>query len=114
MELDRQHWQNAVHRSRLRRSSNAFLTHLTQDDQIIARCCGRPRLVAREAVLTEAQKHGSAPRDLASTLLVAVVGPSGGGALQIGDGVIVVSDGGNGWCWVFGHNVASTPTPHTS
>jgi hypothetical protein len=57
--------------------------------------------VAREAVLTEAQQSGSAPRDLASTLLVAVVGPSGGGALQIGDGVIVVSDGTNGWCWVF-------------
>lgn len=56
---------------------------------------------AREAVLTEAQKHGSEPRDLASTLLVAVVGPSGGGALQIGDGVIVVNDGGDGWCWVF-------------
>jgi hypothetical protein len=56
---------------------------------------------AREAVLTEAQKHESEPRDLASTLLVAVVGPSGGGALQIGDGVIVVNDGGDGWCWVF-------------
>jgi hypothetical protein len=57
--------------------------------------------VAREAVLTEAQQYGSEPRDLASTLLVVVVGPSGGGALQIGDGVIVVSDGANGWCWVF-------------
>jgi Protein phosphatase 2C len=57
--------------------------------------------VAREAVLTEAQQSGSDPRDLASTLLVAVVGPNGGGALQIGDGVIVVSDGANGWCWVF-------------
>jgi hypothetical protein len=56
---------------------------------------------AREAVLAEAQKHGSAPRDLASTLLVTVAGPSGGGALQIGDGVIVVSDGGGRWCWVF-------------
>jgi len=57
--------------------------------------------VAREAVLAEAQRYGSAPRDLASTLLVAVVGPSGGGALQIGDGVIVVGDGGNEWGWVF-------------
>jgi len=27
--------------------------------------------------------------------------PSGGGALQIGDGVIVVSDGGDGWSWLF-------------
>jgi hypothetical protein len=57
--------------------------------------------LAREAVLTEAERHGSEPRELASTLLVVVVGPSGGGALQIGDGVIVVSDGANGWCWVF-------------
>lgn len=57
--------------------------------------------VARDAVLIAAQQHGSEPRDLASTLLVVVVGPSGGGALQIGDGVIVVSDGANGWCWVF-------------
>jgi hypothetical protein len=56
---------------------------------------------AREAVLTEAQKHGSEPRDFASTLLVVVVGPYGGGALQIGDGVIVVSDSADGWCWVF-------------
>jgi hypothetical protein len=56
---------------------------------------------AREAVLTEAQKHGAEPRDFASTLLVAVVGPSGGAALQLGDGVIVVNDGGDGWCWVF-------------
>jgi hypothetical protein len=56
---------------------------------------------AREMVLTQAQKHGSDPRDFASTLLAAVVGPSGGGALQIGDGVIVVNDGGDGWCWVF-------------
>ena len=58
-------------------------------------------VVAREAVLTEAQQYGSEPRDLASTLLVVVVGPSGGGALQIGDGVIAVSDDANGWCWVF-------------
>ena len=56
---------------------------------------------ARETVLAEAQRRGARPRDLASTLLVAVVGPDGGSALQIGDGVIVVSDGGNGWGWVF-------------
>jgi hypothetical protein len=56
---------------------------------------------ARGAVLAEARKHGSEPRDFASTLLVVAVGPCGGGALQIGDGVIVVSDGADGWCWVF-------------
>jgi len=58
-------------------------------------------VAAREAVLSAAQQCGSAPRDLASTLLIAVLGPSGGGALQIGDGVIVVSDDAGEWCWVF-------------
>lgn len=56
---------------------------------------------AREAVFAEALRQGAEPRDLASTLLAYVVGPEGGGALQIGDGVIVVSDGGDGWSWVF-------------
>jgi hypothetical protein len=56
---------------------------------------------AREAVLAEAIEHASEPRDFASTLLVAIAGPSGGGALQIGDGVIVVSNGGDGWSWLF-------------
>ena len=56
---------------------------------------------ARETVLAEARRCGAEPRDLASTLLVTVVGPDGGSALQVGDGVIVVSDGGNGWGWVF-------------
>ncbi len=58
-------------------------------------------VIARQEVLTEAQKHGVDPRELACTLLVSLVGPSGGGALQIGDGVTVVGEGGNGWCWVF-------------
>jgi hypothetical protein len=56
---------------------------------------------ARETVLAEARRCGAEPRDLASTLLVTVVGPDSGSALQIGDGAIVVSDGGNGWGWVF-------------
>ena len=56
---------------------------------------------ARETVLGEARRRGANPRGFASTLLVAVVGPDSGSALQIGDGAIVVSDGGNGWGWVF-------------
>jgi hypothetical protein len=56
---------------------------------------------ARAAVLSEALKQGSEPRSFASTLLALVVTPEGGGALQIGDGVIVVSDGGDEWSWVF-------------
>ncbi len=58
-------------------------------------------MAARETVFTAAWLSGKEPRDFASTLLVVVVGPDGGSALQIGDGVIVVSDGGNGWGWVF-------------
>ena len=34
----------------------------------------------------------SPPRDLACTLLAVILAPLGGGALQIGDGVIVVAD----------------------
>ena len=56
---------------------------------------------ARKMVMAEAREHGSEPRDLASTLLVAVVGPAGGAALQIGDGVIVVNDREDHFCWVF-------------
>lgn len=56
---------------------------------------------AREAVVSEAIKQGSDPRSFASTLLVLMLVPDGGAALQIGDGVMVVSDRGNGWSWVF-------------
>ncbi|MEO7860067.1 MAG: PP2C family serine/threonine-protein phosphatase [Nitrospirales bacterium] len=56
---------------------------------------------AREAVVSEAIKQELEPRSFASTLLVLMLVPEGGAALQIGDGVIVVSDGGNGWSWVF-------------
>jgi hypothetical protein len=56
---------------------------------------------AREAVLAAATECASEARDFASTLLVAIAGPIGGGALQIGDGVIVVGDSGAGWNWIF-------------
>lgn len=56
---------------------------------------------ARAAVVAEAQRCGVEPRELASTLLVTILGPDAGSALQIGDGVIVVGDHGEEWCWVF-------------
>lgn len=59
---------------------------------------------ARETVLAETRRRGANPRDFASTLLVAVVGPDSGSALQIGDGAIVVSDGGQGWGWALNAN----------
>ena len=58
-------------------------------------------MAARETIFTTAWLSGKEPRDFASTLLAVLVGPNSGGALQIGDGVIVVSDGGNGWGRVF-------------
>ena len=56
---------------------------------------------AREAILSEASQAGADPRDFASTLLLVVASPDGGAALQIGDGVIVVNEGDDEWCWVF-------------
>jgi hypothetical protein len=56
---------------------------------------------ARVAVLSEAAKRETEPRSLASTLLILMLVHDGGAAIQIGDGVMVVSDGGNGWSWVF-------------
>jgi hypothetical protein len=56
---------------------------------------------AREAVVAEARKRESEPRSFASTLLVVMLVRDGGAALQIGDGVIVVSDGNDGWSWTF-------------
>lgn len=58
-------------------------------------------LEAREAVLAAARREGMPGRELASTLLAVVIGPAGGAALQIGDGVIVVTESGEDWSWVF-------------
>ena len=55
---------------------------------------------ARETTLAEARDRGIRPREFASTLLALIAGPRDSSALQIGDGVIVVS-GGNGCNWVF-------------
>jgi hypothetical protein len=55
---------------------------------------------SRKAVIDEAQRQGAEPRSYASTLLTVVLTPNGGGALQIGDGVMVVSDD-EGWRWIF-------------
>lgn len=56
---------------------------------------------AREAVLAQAETEGDDPRSYATTLLVAVAGPDGGAAVQIGDGVIVAGSEDEGWRWVF-------------
>jgi len=57
--------------------------------------------LAREAISAEADREGAALRSYASTLLAVVLSRDSGGALQIGDGVMIVSDGGDEWSWVF-------------
>lgn len=56
---------------------------------------------ARDAVQRRADELNANPREFASTLLAIVSTPHGGGAAQIGDGVIVVNQGDADWCWVF-------------
>jgi hypothetical protein len=58
-------------------------------------------LIAREGIFQEAEAQGNPVRDYACTLLAAAIGPEGGAAIQIGDGVIVTDDGNGGWSWVF-------------
>ena len=57
--------------------------------------------LARERLVEAARERKASPRDLACTLLAAIVAPIGGAALQIGDGVIVIGDGTPSWRWVF-------------
>jgi hypothetical protein len=56
---------------------------------------------AQIAVGAEAEGEGLSSNEFATTLLAVVVGPSGGAAVQIGDGVIVVRDEEGAWCWMF-------------
>ena len=56
--------------------------------------------LARQRLLEAAADRQLSPRDLACTLLAVIVAPMGGAALQIGDGVIVVSDQPLSWRWV--------------
>lgn len=58
-------------------------------------------LKAREEILEIAAKRAASPRDFAATLLAVALHPSGGAALQIGDGVIVARQSESGWNWVF-------------
>ena len=58
-------------------------------------------VAARRAVLAQAQIRNVSARQLASTLLAVISTEYGGGAAQIGDGVIVVSQEVNDWGWVF-------------
>jgi len=69
----------------------------TDFDSLLREAAG----LAREEIEAEADRNGAAVREYASTLLAVVLTPHGGGALQVGDGVIVVDDGGDEWCWVF-------------
>lgn len=56
---------------------------------------------ARNAVLALAAELQTDARELASTLLAIVVGPDGGAAIQVGDGVIFIREESDDWCWAF-------------
>ena len=56
---------------------------------------------ARESVVARADELSIPPRELACTLLIAVLGPSSGAAAQIGDGLIAIRADTDGWTWVF-------------
>ena len=56
---------------------------------------------ARNAIFRAADEAGDPAREFACTLLLVVLSPSGGAALQVGDGAIVVGDDGADWSWVF-------------
>jgi hypothetical protein len=57
--------------------------------------------LARQRLVEAAAERKAAPRDLACTLLAVIVAPIGGGALQIGDGVIVIGEQPLSWRWLF-------------
>ena len=56
---------------------------------------------AREAVLSVAADQRAEARSYASTLLAVVITEDSAAAMQIGDGVIVVSEGSDEWNWMF-------------
>lgn len=56
---------------------------------------------ARKAIAEEAKHQGEIERSYASTLLASILTPAGGGAMQIGDGVIIVGDCADEWSWMF-------------
>jgi hypothetical protein len=57
--------------------------------------------LARQRLVEAAAERKADPRDLACTLLAVIVAPIGGGALQIGDGVIVIAEQPLSWRWLF-------------
>jgi len=58
-------------------------------------------IAARNRLLTRAAELSVAPRELACTLLVTMLGPTSGAAAQIGDGLIAAKADIDGWTWIF-------------
>ena len=63
--------------------------------------CAKGAALARQRLVEAAAERKVDPRDLACTLLAVIVAPIGGGALQIGDGVIVIGEQPLSWRWLF-------------
>ena len=59
----------------------------------------------------QTRQTGATMRDYACTLLAAVIGTNGAAFLQIGDGAMVIADGGPAGGTSSGRSTASSPTP---
>lgn len=56
---------------------------------------------ARTRLEVDSCQQGAPLQSYATTLLAVLITPTAGGAIQIGDGAIVVNNGGAEWDWVF-------------
>ncbi len=56
---------------------------------------------ARRDLVATSERDGLPLGQYAATALAVVLGPTGGAALQVGDGVIIVGEGTDDWSWVF-------------
>jgi len=56
--------------------------------------------MVQQAVAYRAENAGAVARDYACTLLVAIIGPTEGAFIQIGDGAMVITDETGEWTWV--------------
>jgi serine/threonine protein phosphatase PrpC len=74
--------------------------YLSADVEDWRRCVVHAAHAARDAVLARAENDLEPPREYAATLLLLIATPSGGAALQLGDGVIAYRDQ-DGWAPLF-------------
>jgi hypothetical protein len=72
-----------------------------QIDRTLLSSATRSLSAARQAIIHHAEQSQIAARDYSTTALALVIGPTGGAAAQIGDGLIAIRERGDEWSWVF-------------